>query len=288
MTRAADRLVVCGTVGEKGLPPGCWYQLIRQGLEATGGLTEEPADFGDGSVLRYRKSALDGIAASKASTAPKPTTPLPEWLIAKVQPAAIGVQPIKPSSFADPSASAARMRPGEARRRAINRGKAVHRLMQSLPDLPAERRAHAAHRYLMRQSDDFDQSERDGILRDVLAILDEPRFAALFAPGSCAEVPIIGRVGDQVVSGTVDRFVIATDLIEIVDYKSNRPPPQNLEETKSSHSDYVRQLALYRAVLMRLYPDRPVRAALLWTDLPGLQEIPAETLDEALASLARP
>jgi ATP-dependent helicase/nuclease subunit A len=90
------------------------------------------------------------------------------------------------------------------------------------------------------------------------------------------------------VSGTVDRFVIATDLIEIVDYKSNRPPPQNLEETKSSHSDYVRQLALYRAVLMRLYPDRPVRAALLWTDLPGLQEIPAETLDEALASLARP
>ena len=40
-----------------------------------------------------------------------------------------------------------------------------------------------------------------------------------------------------------------------------------------------RQLALYRAVLRRLYPDRPVRAALLWTEVPDLMEIPADALD---------
>ena len=47
---------------------------------------------------------------------------------------------------------------------------------------------------------------------------------------------------------------------------------------------YVRQLALYRAVLRKLYPQRPVRAALLWTETPELMEISAPALDAALAS----
>jgi ATP-dependent helicase/nuclease subunit A len=61
----------------------------------------------------------------------------------------------------------------------------------------------------------------------------------------------------------------------IVDYKTNRPVPATAPE------QYVGQLALYRAVLRRLYPDRPVTAALLWTNLPGLMEIPAASLDFA-------
>src|SRR5690606_30068888 len=36
MTRAADRLVICGALGKKEAPAGCWYELIEQGLEASG------------------------------------------------------------------------------------------------------------------------------------------------------------------------------------------------------------------------------------------------------------
>ena len=50
MTRAADRLVVCGSVGERASPLGCWYRLAEQGLSATGELTEEDGDFSDGKV----------------------------------------------------------------------------------------------------------------------------------------------------------------------------------------------------------------------------------------------
>jgi ATP-dependent helicase/nuclease subunit A len=161
----------------------------------------------------------------------------------------------------------------------------VHRLMQSLPDVPPERRAEAARRYLVRQSKHFDANERDEIQSRVLAMLGDARFAALFAPGSRAEVPIVGRIGNQTISGTVDRLVVTAEAIEIADYKTNRPAPASLAETQAHHPGYVRQLALYRAVLMRLYPGRPVRAALLWTDIPGLQEIPAEALDAAVAAL---
>src|SRR6185295_629126 len=34
MTRAADRLVVCGSIGEMAAPPGCWYELVEKGLSA--------------------------------------------------------------------------------------------------------------------------------------------------------------------------------------------------------------------------------------------------------------
>jgi ATP-dependent helicase/nuclease subunit A len=47
---------------------------------------------------------------------------------------------------------------------------------------------------------------------------------------------------------------------------------------------YLRQLALYRAVLRRIYPDRSIRAALVWTDVPDLMEISAEAMDRALTS----
>ena len=42
---------------------------------------------------------------------------------------------------------------------------------------------------------------------------------------------------------------------------------------------YLAQLAAYRAVLRRIYPDRPVRCALLWTDGPRLMPLDDGLLD---------
>ena len=68
----------------------------------------------------------------------------------------------------------------------------------------------------------------------------------------------------------------------IVDYKTNHAPPQPPVDAPRT---YVRQLALYRAVLGKLYPRLPVRAALLWTETPELMEISAPALDAELASI---
>ena len=82
-------------------------------------------------------------------------------------------------------------------------------------------------------------------------------------------------------SGQVDRLVVTPEEVLIADYKSG-PAPRNLDEAKARHMDYIGQLAYYRAVLMKLYPGRPVRAALVWTDGPDLMEIPATDLDAAI------
>jgi ATP-dependent helicase/nuclease subunit A len=44
----------------------------------------------------------------------------------------------------------------------------------------------------------------------------------------------------------------------------------------------VRQLAIYVAILGRLYPDRPVEAALVWTDGPQLMAVPRAMMEAAL------
>jgi ATP-dependent helicase/nuclease subunit A len=36
---------------------------------------------------------------------------------------------------------------------------------------------------------------------------------------------------------------------------------------------------------MKLYPDRPIRAALIWTEVPDLMELSDPVLDAALARL---
>jgi len=82
----------------------------------------------------------------------------------------------------------------------------------------------------------------------------------------------------------VDRLVVGADAVLIADYKTNSPAPRTLAEATDRHADYITQLALYRAVLSSLYPGRPVRAALVWTEGPELMEIPAEALDAAIAS----
>src|SRR6266568_6644812 len=81
----------------------------------------------------------------------------------------------------------------------------------------------------------------------------------------------IHLAGDQ-----VDRLAITAQGVLIGDYKTNRPPPRRTEDVPPG---YVTQLALYRAVLGCIYPDRPIRAALIWTEVPDLMEISAPTLD---------
>ena len=70
----------------------------------------------------------------------------------------------------------------------------------------------------------------------------------------------------------------------IVDYKTNHAPPDHAAEAPPA---YIRQLALYRAVLAKLYPQLTIRAALLWTEMPELMEISAPALDAQLEAIIR-
>jgi ATP-dependent helicase/nuclease subunit A len=87
------------------------------------------------------------------------------------------------------------------------------------------------------------------------------------------------------ISGQIDRLLVTPDTVLIADYKTNRDAPRELDQAIAGHPAYIRQLALYRALLVRIYPGHTVRAALVWTEIPDLMEIPAHALDAALTPL---
>jgi ATP-dependent helicase/nuclease subunit A len=77
----------------------------------------------------------------------------------------------------------------------------------------------------------------------------------------------------------VDRLIVTKEAVLVVDYKTDSLVPPSPDEVPNA---YLAQLALYRAVLMRIYPQKRVRAALIFIGAPVLLEIPDATLDRAL------
>jgi ATP-dependent helicase/nuclease subunit A len=289
MTRAADRLIIGGCM------PGnmntvrkfSWYDLIGKGLASSGLQLQEFGSAG-GKVKRYSRpeDATPGEAAAPAPTAVTSIAP-PSWLRMSAAPEPLSDNLLRPSGAAEDDGH--RIRAGESIREralALQRGTLVHRLLQSLPDVPSDRRRDAALKYLARNAGGWTEDERTVLAGGVLDLIEDPRFAAVFASGSRAEVSIVGRLErpgrpPALVSGQIDRLVVAPSEVLIVDFKTNHAPPSLAAEAPPA---YVRQLALYRAVLGKLYPQRLIRAALLWTETSELMEISTPALDTELAS----
>jgi ATP-dependent helicase/nuclease subunit A len=289
MTRAADRLIVCGAEGVQKRPKGCWYDLVFDAL--VGDRPGEEAPDGIGRIWHFRKGEDAAVAPAPRSAETAARVDLPEWLQndAAAEPAAtIRISPARAlDATLSANASAPAAATGAVRERAQARGILLHRLIQSLPELPPEQRAEAASRYLARAGGDFAAEERNRFVAEILAVLDHPGFRPLAAADSRAEVPIVGRLSRPggtpiAVSGQLDRLAVTADTVWIADYKTNRPAPRRLDEVPAA---YVAQLALYRALIAKLYPGRTVRTVLVWTDVPDFMEIPASLLDQALAAI---
>ena len=279
MTRAEDRLLVCGWHGKQEPAATSWYELIRDGL----GRTAEPFEFvgdGDWGGTGLRMASAQQVAPPGIVSEPEsgPEVEAEEWMRSSPPPEPIPPRPLAPSRPADDPPALSPLQTGGRDR--FKRGILVHRLLQTLPELRDDRRRAAAETFLARPMHGLAVEEVAEIVEEVMRTLEEPEFSPLFADGSRAEVPVIGTLegpeGPEIVSGQVDRLVIRENQVVIVDYKTNRPAPQTESDVPDA---YYRQMAAYRAVLRKIWPDRPIRCVLLWTDGPHTMSLDEPRLD---------
>ncbi len=265
LTRAADRLYICGFEGKTGRKEHCWYDMAWRALSALPEI-ETPAELTGGLRLLNRQGAA---APDVVAPLPEPPEALPAWATQAAPAEPVPPRPLTPSrpDLPEPAVASPLAGDGQAR---FQRGNHIHRLLQTLPDLPDDQRAAAAARYLAQPAHVLEPDQQADILAETLAVLSHPEFAPIFGPGSQAEVPLTAVLSGRVVSGQVDRLAVADSEILVVDYKTNRPPPQRAGDVDIL---YLRQLASYRAALMEIYPEKTVRCALLWTDGPNLMTI---------------
>jgi ATP-dependent helicase/nuclease subunit A len=286
MTRAEDRLYVCGWHGPQAPSETCWYALIRSGLdgvaeEATFDFSAEVGDAGwtgDGLRIANPQASEPDLGKDRAVGATV-TAKVDDWMRHPPKPDPTPPRPMAPSrpSAAEPSTLSPLGLPSGDR---FHRGILIHRLLQVLPDLSAVDRETACRGYLARPAHGLSEEERVEIAREVMATLAAPGYADLFGPDSMAEVPVIGTVrgpdGPEVISGQVDRLVVRDSGILVLDYKTSRPAPESVEQVAPA---YLRQMAAYRAVLSELWPKRPISCVLLWTAVPRLMALDNRLLD---------
>ncbi|MBO9623435.1 MAG: double-strand break repair helicase AddA [Sphingomonas sp.] len=271
-TRAEERLVVAGALGPmaKGVPPAkSWYAASAAALDALG------VEQGEGvREFRGRIQAAPVAAKPQLRLAETPHQPLPDWAGRPAPVEARPPRPLAPSSLgedlvADPP-------PTPAMRLAAERGRLLHALFERLPAVEPAARAGAAERWLAGAGGVADAGLRAALVADALAVTEDPRFAELFGPDALAEAPIAAVVeGGHVVSGTVDRLVVLPDRVRVVDFKTGRRAPADLDAVPPYH---LRQMAAYAAALAVIFPGRAIEAGLLYTAGPVLHMLPDRLL----------
>jgi ATP-dependent helicase/nuclease subunit A len=281
MTRARDRLIICGVRTRDGDYAGSWCEMAHRALERPeiAARTHMVAD-GEAQITRFGHDPKIADAAPGAHATP---ASLPDWALRFAPPEPAALRYASPSTLAEtergPAPSPLAERSGMGRYR---RGLIVHRLLQLLPDLPAEARRAAAASLLAREAD-LTEAQRAEMAQAALAVLEDARFAPVFAPGSRAEAAIAGAAAGLpeglAVSGRVDRLLVEKDRVLVVDFKTNRPAPGRIEDADPA---YLVQMAVYAAVLAEVFPGRRIEAALVWTDGPKLMPVPENMMAQAL------
>ncbi|MCB5202161.1 double-strand break repair helicase AddA [Neorhizobium sp. T786] len=298
MTRAADRLVVCGYRGARP-NPDTWHSMIVTALSGhpehcTAGVFTGPEGEWDG--FRWRLPASAGKIAQKEASTEKnlAAAPLPPVLNRPLPPQASLPRPLSPSGAgtmidddADDLVTASPLFGEKTEGNlSLQKGRLVHRMLQVLPDFPADERPQAARRYAERAARFWPSEPREALIGCVLTVLTHPDLQPVFSGHSRAEVSVMGTVQlkgtDYAISGRLDRMAVSEREVTILDYKTNRRPPHREEDVPLTHRA---QLALYREILRPLYPDHDFRCVLAYTETGNVISLTSEILDRSLAEL---
>lgn len=260
LTRARDELYICAYTTDEAPKAGSWYALIEASLEG-------PRDAQ--GVLRLtgtQTATLDITFETSGRPAAAPAAPA--WISEKPP------RELSGGDWVTPSRLLRRKTAGSAV--AMEQGRALHRLFQLLPELPADERRAAALHLLERRS--ITGNRAKALADRVIGIIEHRDYAVYFGEG-LAEIPLVADLGDKgLLAGQVDRLVVTDNEVLILDYKSDHSPPKDVRAVPPA---YVAQLAAYAFALARMFPHKRVTAALLWTEVPQLMVIPPEVLGNA-------
>lgn len=284
LTRAEDRLYICGHHGTRNPKPDCWYTLIagsfpphapevdfslagHEGLKARRLEHPQHTPPEKGKLLKEKTDAVHA--------------PLPVWAFQPPPAEPSPSQPLAPSR-PDDSEPAVKGPLAEDNGERFRRGIIIHQILEVLPQLSPDKWEKSLLHYLSRARLRIPPEQQKPLAAEILSVLRHPEFAPIFGPGSRAEVPVVGfadsrkRLAPQILSGQIDRILVTEKEVLIVDYKTNRPAPQRAEDVPII---YLKQMAAYTSVIHNIYPRHEIKCALLWTDKLMLMPLSNKLLD---------
>ncbi len=281
LTRAADRLYITGWDTTR-ISEGNWYELIRGALSSEnpdGSVTctaeEIQTDLFEEPILRLISRQEEAPKRSEQKFDKQSSANPPDWISRQAPEEPVPPKPLAPSK-PDMDAPGVLSPLTEGRLKAIRRGQIVHLLLEIIPQYPAEQQRMVAEKLLTGRKTNITDKDKNELIDDVLCLLNDPTAAEFFRSDSLAEIPVSGVIKNRVINGKIDRMAVSEKEVLLIDYKSGRNIPNDIRETPQA---YIRQMAAYKALIEKIYPDKNIRCFLLWTEAPKLTEITSVVCD---------
>ena len=288
MTRARDRLYIGGYASKKKSSEKSWFKMIETALGGSKHLQNVEAEDGTGSVVQWRSVAQKQRATCAPQAVKEHSFRLPDWLTTPLPDEPEELPPIRPPSA---SKAAERLQKTEdnksqttgPRNTSPRKGILIHMLLQHLPNVEPAKQGVLADKLLELKAKDIAQKERASMRNIAINLLAKPDIQPLFGSNSRAEVEISGQIEGNVhkpISARIDRMVVSDAEVLIVDFKTGQPP-----QNKNLIPAYMlRQLALYRSLVQRIYPKKIIRAGIIWTSSAELVFANNQELDQEMES----
>ncbi len=280
MTRAEDELYVCGTINKEEPADGSWYDLVRGGLASLPQC--ERVEDADGVTMRL---VCEQTVPPKAGRYYLPSlsgVTVPNWVLSApaVEPRAPVL--LRPSDMLAGADDAVTYESGDGAEIARLRGVLIHQLLQWAPSAGANLRYEMLQQMAAHFAPPAARLPLEAIVEESWRILQDASLAHCFDAHGMSEISVCGSLFGRPVSGQIDRLIVRDGAVIIVDYKTDRLVP---ESALVAPEKYIRQLAIYRALLQSVYPQQRVSCALLWTANGCWMPVADEQLDRVLLAL---
>lgn len=257
MTRAANELYICGWEIANPYAKN-WYNLAEKSIKELGrkkvfnsklsGTKEFYYILGEEDKFsKIQEKGEKKTEEESKKILEKLNKPIPKNQSAKI---------INPSKFYAHGNKTSPIKISDS----LLKGKAIHKLLEILPSVKVAERDDVLDYYAYNLLPNFSEKNKRQIKNNVLNILE--KFPDLFSENSQAEVSVVGRVGEHIVSGQIDRLVIRERKIIIVDYKNTS---RSFRSSKEIPQSYKEQLKLYKSLIQKIYPNKNIECYILLT-----------------------
>ncbi len=256
MTRAKQMLYISGA-GNPDKIKDTWYDLINHGL--TPFHTDKAGLVAEHTTGNRQEITCEPKPAQRAVTPDKGLTNSIDVANTIVQ--------IAPSHTVDHFTINTLPPREHGNNDATDRGSAIHYLLEKLTIQPNYGFEQAVA-YLSCALDSApDEKQLRGWWNEATSLLGKAELSGIFNADhfdrALNEQAVQYLDGDCLVYGIIDRLVITRGRIDIIDYKTHwQATTQTIPEIAEN---YRQQMQLYAEAVRRLWPDRAVKAALLFT-----------------------
>lgn len=295
MTRAADRLIVCG-YGKEDIKHEHWHSMVEEGLEAPNidatykGYLKDDLAAGGFEVRKWiiENKAHHDVDLLKKENDVTTLVRRPSWLFEPITQEQKPPKPLTPSGVLNLLEISTELTEHDFSNKTENGsalvfGNAVHALLQILPEIEASKHETTIDAYLSTFAETLDKTQRERARSDLLQLMSNVEMKSLLAKPAKVEAYINGKVKlgskEHMVHGQIDRLIIKPDEIILVDYKTNLYAPKSVDGIAA---EYLAQLGLYRLLLKKIYPDQKIRTLLIWVSNASIMDVPEDLIDKQL------